>query len=159
MLTLLQTQLTGSNWNWGLGVLSRSRRRSPSPPQSATTSKVRIVPTPLVEEAVKQAQEEITSKYQLELEQFKEKFNDQQTIIDTLKSKLRESESVASIEAVCDIMGRHRNTETIRKACECIEEVRSKCDKVHWELDVSFTSSNVALMLRLLIRNSIDQLK
>lgn len=137
MLNLLQLQMPRRMKTWGLGAASGKHKRSPSPLIESSSSKVRIIPTPSIDDAIGEARESVLTEFQKEKEKYEKKITDQQMIIDMLKAKLRDSEKLASREAVSELLNGQKHSQEIKRARERIESVRSKFDRMRRDLDVS----------------------
>ena len=90
------TNLARSSWSWDIGVINR-RRRQPENEEgervSRTVSKVRVV------SSIQEDQTAAIAELHQEQQSLQRKVNEQQMVIDMLKSRLRDSETAVSSEA------------------------------------------------------------
>lgn len=136
--------MTRSNWNWNIGVMTRRRRRHPERGEdivSRAVNKVRVISS--TRSANDSSREEETQnaafeELRREQQNFQRKINEQQMVIDMLKSHLRDSESAAASEAARNLIARRRSAEASKRAKDRFDIIREKYDKMRCDLDVSY---------------------
>ena len=122
--------ISASNWNWGVRILPKRRAAT-----SRELNKVRLVPSPSVVDAVQEAREAAFQERRQEEEILQQKINDQQMVINTLRSRLQVSEDPAITNATETIL------EASKKAKDRLVGIQIEFAKKHSELHVSEYSS------------------